>query len=64
MQYVIGVDAGGTTTTAAAYDYETGTALSKGKSGFGNLVIDYNDAVAHLKEEFPSSWNLSRASAA
>lgn len=50
MQYVIGVDAGGTTTTAAAYDYETGAALSKGKSGFGNLVIDYNDAVSHLKE--------------
>lgn len=50
MQYVIGVDAGGTTTTAEAYDVETGTWLSKGVSGFGNVILGMEEAIAHMEE--------------
>ena len=50
MQYVVGVDAGGTTTTAAAYRYDNGEALSRGTSGFGNVVIDFEKAMEHLEE--------------
>ncbi len=50
MQYVVGVDAGGTTTTAVAYDYDTAAPLGRGRSGFGNVVVDFSQAVEHLKE--------------
>ncbi len=50
MQYVVGVDAGGTTTTAVAYEYESGKALGRGRSGFGNVVVHFEEAVEHLKE--------------
>ncbi len=50
MQYVVGVDAGGTSTSSAAFDYETGEKLSEGKSGFGNVILGMEGALAHLKE--------------
>ena len=53
MDYIIGVDAGGTKTEAIAYDIE-GNALLKSLKGFGNLVNNkeqaLNNIVASTKE--------------
>jgi N-acetylglucosamine kinase-like BadF-type ATPase len=50
MQYVVGVDAGGTSTTAVAYRYDDGTPLGRGTGGFGNVVVDFEQAMEHLEE--------------
>lgn len=50
MEYVIGVDAGGTATTASAYEWESGSALGTGTSGFGNPLNHYGMAMTHLEE--------------
>jgi len=50
MAYCIGVDAGGTATTAAVFDWETGNLLGKGRSGFGNPLNGYKEAMAHIEE--------------
>ena len=43
MQYVIGVDAGGTKTTAAAC-LPDGTKLAEEKGAFGNVTVDFDAA--------------------
>ena len=50
MEYCIGVDAGGTATTAAVFGWETGALLGKGRSGFGNPLNGYDDAMRHIHE--------------
>ena len=50
MDYCVGVDAGGTATTAAAYEWETGTAMGAGNAGFGNPLNHYDKAMAHLEQ--------------
>lgn len=47
MNYIIGVDGGGTKTEAAAYSLED-KELCKGYSGFGNLILDWNQAVSNI----------------
>ncbi|MGE7881487.1 BadF/BadG/BcrA/BcrD ATPase family protein [Bacillus sp. NPDC094077] len=49
MKYMIGVDGGGTKTEAIAFDQD-GNELAKGTSGFGNIVIDYEDALTHIMD--------------
>lgn len=49
MAYVIGVDAGGTATKAAAYDLETGRTLAAGQDGSGNVVPDFEKAYDHIR---------------
>jgi len=49
-EYVVGVDAGGTSTTATAHDWETCSLLGSGKSGYGNALVAYDTAMNHLKE--------------
>lgn len=50
MRYVVGVDAGGTSTTAAAYEYESGALLAEGAAGYGNVISGTEDALEHLKD--------------
>ncbi|WP_028775786.1 N-acetylglucosamine kinase [Shimazuella kribbensis] len=47
MQYVIGVDGGGTKTVAVAYDLE-GNVLGEGRSGFSNVMVDFHEATKHI----------------
>ncbi|MDD2497224.1 MAG: BadF/BadG/BcrA/BcrD ATPase family protein [Desulfitobacteriaceae bacterium] len=47
MEYIIGVDGGGTKTKAVAYNLED-KEIGKGRSGFGNLLLDFNKAAAHI----------------
>ncbi|WP_214744953.1 N-acetylglucosamine kinase [Exiguobacterium sp. s189] len=47
MNYIVGVDGGGTKTEAVAYDLN-GNKLSESKSGFGNLLIDETQAIHHI----------------
>ncbi|TDL82896.1 N-acetylglucosamine kinase [Peribacillus frigoritolerans] len=47
MDYIIGVDGGGTKTEAVAYDLY-GNRLNEGKSGFGNLLVDEDKAIEHI----------------
>ena len=49
MNYIIGVDGGGTKTEAVAYDLD-GRALATGYSGYGNVLIDYQLAIDHILE--------------
>lgn len=48
MNYIIGVDSGGTSTKAIAYD-ERGNPLFKASGGFGNLLNNKELALDHLK---------------
>lgn len=50
MRYVVGVDAGGTATAAAAYSYEDGVLLARGGSGFGNVALDFGQALTHIQQ--------------
>ncbi|MEG8980372.1 BadF/BadG/BcrA/BcrD ATPase family protein [Priestia megaterium] len=59
MNYIIGVDGGGTKTEAIAYDLD-GNILSQSKTGYGNLLIDkekatYNilDAIKQCIDDLP-----------
>lgn len=47
MDYIIGVDGGGTKTEAAAFDLK-GNKLSKGFAGFGNLLINEEEAISNI----------------
>ncbi|SFH54762.1 BadF/BadG/BcrA/BcrD ATPase family protein [Pisciglobus halotolerans] len=49
MQYIIGIDSGGTSTEAAAYDKD-GKALATAKTGFGNPLINKEKAIEHLEK--------------
>ncbi|MGX7030097.1 N-acetylglucosamine kinase [Vagococcus zengguangii] len=49
MKYIMGVDCGGTKTEAIAYD-KKGHVLKQTVTGFGNLVIAYEQALGHIKE--------------
>lgn len=49
MAYIIGVDSGGTSTKAAAYDLN-GQLLKEVKTGFGNLLNNTNQALVNLRE--------------
>lgn len=47
MDYIIGVDGGGTKTEAVAYDL-AGNKISEGKAGYGNLLINEKQAIANI----------------
>ncbi|MFA1711158.1 N-acetylglucosamine kinase [Peribacillus frigoritolerans] len=47
MNYIIGVDGGGTKTEAVAYDMD-GNKISEGRAGFGNLLINEKKATANI----------------
>lgn len=49
MQYIIGVDCGGTSTKAAAYDL-SGSLLTEVQTGFGNLLNNAELALANICE--------------
>ncbi|MED2974143.1 BadF/BadG/BcrA/BcrD ATPase family protein [Fictibacillus sp. B-59209] len=49
MEFIIGVDGGGTKTEAVAYDLN-GKKCSEGKSGYGNLLINQQKALIHILE--------------
>lgn len=48
-EYVIGVDSGGTSTVASAYDLN-GVLLMQTKGGFGNLLIDQEIGLQNIKQ--------------
>ncbi|MCU4989848.1 ATPase [Bacillus cereus] len=49
MKYMIGVDGGGTKTEAIAFDQD-GKEIIRGKGGFGNILIDFEEALVHIME--------------
>ncbi|MED2806420.1 BadF/BadG/BcrA/BcrD ATPase family protein [Bacillus thuringiensis] len=49
MKYMIGVDGGGTKTEAIAFDKD-GNELVRATSGFGNILIDFEEALVHIME--------------
>ncbi|MGG1139757.1 BadF/BadG/BcrA/BcrD ATPase family protein [Bacillus mycoides] len=49
MKYMIGVDGGGMKTEAIAFN-QNGKELARGKSRFGNVLIDYEKALTHILE--------------
>ena len=48
VEYVIGVDGGGTKTEAVAYDL-IGNKIAEGTSGFGNIVVDKEDGLKNIE---------------
>lgn len=48
MNYIIGVDGGGSKTEAIAYNLE-GEELGKGYAGFGNLLLGFQEAYENIK---------------
>ncbi|MEH7649363.1 BadF/BadG/BcrA/BcrD ATPase family protein, partial [Bacillus toyonensis] len=55
MKYMIGVDGGGTKTEAIAFDQD-GNELARGTSGFGNIVINYENALTHIIDAINQCW--------
>ncbi|HDR6317154.1 ATPase [Bacillus cereus] len=49
MKYMIGVDGGGTKTEAIAFDKD-GNEFVRVTSGFGNILIDFEEAFFHIME--------------
>ncbi|WP_270344138.1 BadF/BadG/BcrA/BcrD ATPase family protein [Bacillus mobilis] len=49
MKYMIGIDGGGTKTEAIAFD-KYGNELVRATSGFGNILIDFEEAFVHITE--------------
>lgn len=49
MMYVIGIDCGGTKTEAVAYD-DNGCQLAVCTTGFGNLLVDFQIALANIQQ--------------
>ncbi|MCU5375972.1 ATPase [Bacillus cereus] len=49
MKYMIGIDGGGTKTEAIAFDKD-GNELVRSTSGFGNILIDFEEAFVHIME--------------
>lgn len=58
MEYIIGLDCGGTKTEAYAYNVETGEEVASVISGFGNLVVDYELAMNHITSSIMSIFDL------
>lgn len=56
MNYVIGVDGGGTKTEAICYDMN-GSPINKGLSGFSNVMIDFEKATQHILEAIHNAQN-------
>lgn len=56
MEYVIGVDAGGTKTEAIAYDLR-GHELIKTVTGFGNLVLNEKEAINNILDSIKTCIN-------
>lgn len=54
LDYMIGVDGGGTKTEAVAFRLN-GEEAGRGISGFGNVLIDYREATAHIIEAIRQS---------
>ncbi len=54
--YVIGVDAGGTKTRAAAFD-ASGNLIAEAVSGCGNLALSYDDAKAEIVSAIRAVWH-------
>ncbi|MFS0603320.1 N-acetylglucosamine kinase [Peribacillus frigoritolerans] len=54
MNYIIGVDGGGTKTEAVAYDMD-GNKISEGRAGFGNLLINEKQATANIIQAIEQS---------
>ncbi|WP_148358817.1 N-acetylglucosamine kinase [Peribacillus simplex] len=54
MNYIIGVDGGGTKTEAVAFDLD-GNKISEGKAGFGNLLINEKQAIANIIQAIEQS---------
>lgn len=52
-EFIIGVDSGGTSTVAEAYSLD-GQLIGRSQTGFGNLLIDKEKALANLKEAVTS----------
>ena len=49
MEFLIGVDCGGTSTKGTAYDLE-GNIVKQVQSGQGNVLVDFEEALGHIKE--------------
>lgn len=49
MNYILGVDCGGTKTEAEAYSLD-GKLLASHIGGFGNVIVDYQAGLNHIKE--------------
>ncbi|WMJ24388.1 BadF/BadG/BcrA/BcrD ATPase family protein [Paludicola sp. MB14-C6] len=49
MKYLIGIDAGGTKTTATAYSMD-GEALFETVTGFGNVTVDFEKGMANIQQ--------------
>lgn len=49
MDYIIGVDSGGTSTKAAAYELD-GNLLKETRTGFGNLLNNTNEALLNIRK--------------
>ncbi|PGS39696.1 ATPase [Bacillus cereus] len=49
MKYMIGIDGGGTKTEAIAFDKD-GNEIVRATSGFGNILIDFEEALVHIME--------------
>ncbi|MEK0221171.1 BadF/BadG/BcrA/BcrD ATPase family protein [Bacillus proteolyticus] len=49
MKYMIGVDGGGSKTEAIVFDKD-GNELVRATSGFGNILIDFKEALFHIME--------------
>ncbi len=56
MDYVLGVDCGGTKTEAQAYSLD-GDLLVSSQSGFGNLIVDYKTGLNNILEAIQSIFN-------
>jgi len=56
MKYIIGVDGGGTKTESVAYNLDD-KEIGKGRSGFGNLLLDFNGAVKNIIESIEKCIN-------
>ncbi len=49
-EYVVGVDAGGSSTSASAYDWLSGKLIGKGAAGYGNALVSYDKAMENIRE--------------
>ena len=56
MDYVIGVDCGGTKTEAEAYSLD-GRLLASSQTGFGNLLVNYKQGMNHIQTAINSIYD-------
>jgi|GEM_PF-148596 len=63
MDYIIGVDAGGTKTEAVAYNLED-EELGRAISGCGNLLLDFNQAASHIMDAIRQCRKIAEAQGA